>query len=85
MATTHVTAADLKKHVNNLQAIGTQMEREGDPRWIALAQAAALIESLRLGLTVIADTALPPPRFIGLDMAKPGKDMTATFRGASHA
>lgn len=85
MATTHVTAADIKKHVNNLQAIGTQMEGEGDPRWIALAQAAMLLESLRLGLTVIADTDRPPPRFIGLDMAKPGKDMTATYRRASHA
>jgi hypothetical protein len=86
MATTHITAADLKKHVNNLQAIGTQMEREGDPRWIAIAQAAALIESLRLGLTIITETDHPaPPRWIGLDMSKPGKDMTATFRRHSHA
>lgn len=85
MPATHITAADLKKHVNSLQAVGTQMEREGDPRWIALAQAAMLLESLRLGLTVIADTDRPPPRFIGLDMAKPGKDMTATYRRASHA
>lgn len=85
MATTHITAADLKKHVNNLQAIGTQMEREGDTRWIGIAQAAALIESLRLGLTVITETDQPPPRFIGLDMAKPGKDMTAMYRGALHA
>lgn len=54
MPTTRITAADLKKHVNNLQAIGTQMEREGDPRWIALAQAAALLESLRVGRSVIA-------------------------------
>ena len=86
MATTHITAADLKKHVNNLQAIGTQMEREGDPRWIAIAQAAALIESLRLGLTIITETDHPaPPRWIGIDMAKPGKDMTVTFRRPSHA
>jgi len=85
MPATHITAADLKKHVNSLQAVGTQMEREGDPRWIAIAQAAALLESLRVGRSVIAGPATPPLRWIGLDMAKPGKDMTVTFRRTSHA
>lgn len=81
----HITADTIKRHINGLQAIGTQLEREGDPRWIAIAQAAALLESLRVGRSVIAGPATPPLRWIGLDMAKPGKDMTATFRRHSHA
>lgn len=81
----HITADTIKRHINGLQSIGTQLEREGDPRWIAIAQAAALLESLRVGRSVIAGPATPPLRWIGLDMAKPGKDMTATFRRTSHA
>lgn len=81
----HITADTIKRHINGLQAIGTQLEREGDPRWIAIAQAAALLESLRVGRSVIAGPATPPLRWIGLDMAKPGKDMTATFRRTGHA
>lgn len=81
----HITADTIKRHINGLQAIGTQLEREGDPRWIAIAQSAALLESLRVGRSVIAGPASPPLRWIGLDMAKPGKDMTVTFRRTSHA
>lgn len=54
---THITADTIKRHINGLQAIGTQLEREGDPRWIAIAQAAALLESLRVGRSVIAGPA----------------------------
>ena len=81
----HITADTIKRHINGLQAIGTQLEGEGDNRWHEIAEAAALLESLRVGRSVIAGTATPPLRWIGLDMAKPGKDMTATFRRPSHA
>lgn len=87
MATTHISTDKIKQHVNGLQAIGTQMENAGDPRWLPIAQAAALLESLRLGLSVIdgQEAAPPAPRWIGVDMAKPGKDMTATYPGGRHA
>lgn len=82
---THITADTIKRHISALQEIGTQLEGEGDNRWHEIAEAAALLESLRVGRSVIAGTATPPLRWIGLDMAKPGKDMTATFRRPSHA
>lgn len=94
MPTTTVTADELKQHVNRLQSIGTQMESAGDPRWLPIAQSAAILEGLRLGLTTIkaSDQAIDwtginqaQPRFIGIDMAKPGKDTTATYRGDCHA
>lgn len=76
-----ITPADIRKHVNGLQAIGDQLEAAGDPRWLPIAQAAALLEGLRLGLTLIGAEAQPEePRWIGLDMAKPGTDRTVRSR-----
>ena len=83
MATT-ITANDVRKHVNGLQAIGDQMEAAGDPRWLPIAQAAALLEGLRLGLTLIGDAEPPAqPRWIGIDQAKPGTDRAG--RSKHHA
>ena len=78
---TNITAADVRKHVNGLQAIGDQMEAAGDPRWLPIAQAAALLESLRLGLSVVTTEPAPDQRrWIGIDLAKPGTDRTAMNR-----
>lgn len=84
MPTTTITTDDLRKHVNGLQAIGTQMEKADDPRWLPIAQAAALLEGLRLGLVVIEPEGdRPPPRWIGIDLAKPNAERTAF--GGRHA
>lgn len=58
MSTT-LSAADLRRHVDGLQAVGDALEAAGDPRWFPVAQAAAVLEGLRLGL-VMVDASAPP-------------------------
>lgn len=84
---TTITTDRVHQHVNGLQAIGTQMERDGDPRWLPIAQAAAMLEGLRLGLVLIVEPDATPPasRWIGIDTAKPGKDRSAHMTGDCHA
>ncbi len=53
---------DLRRHVERLQAVGDELEAAGDSRWFSIAQAAALIEGLRLGL-VLVDEADEAPEF----------------------
>lgn len=51
---------------------------------IAFLLASTILDALRIGLVTIDRQ--PAPRWIGLDMAKPGKDMTATYQtGGCHA
>lgn len=70
---TVLSPEDLRRHVERLQAVGDELEAAGDPRWFPIAQAAALLEGLRLGLILIDAKA---PRWIGIDMGKPGADRT---------
>lgn len=70
---TILSPEDLRRHVERLQAVGDELEAAGDPRWLPIAQAAALLEGLRLGLTLIEAEA---PLWIGVDMAKTGADRT---------
>ena len=70
---TVLSPEDLRRHVERLRAVGDELEAAGDPRWLPIAQAAALLEGLRLGITLIEAEA---PLWIGVDMAKTGADRT---------
>lgn len=76
---TVITPEALRKHVKNLQAVGDRLEAAGSPDWFPVAQAAAVLDSLRLGLAQIG---VPPPIFIGIDRAD-GQDRTV--RSEHHA
>lgn len=67
---TNMTPEQVATHVRNLQTIGDQLEATNDPRWLPIAQTAATLEALRLGLT-----AIQPPVWIGIDRAN-GPDRT---------
>ena len=60
-----ITSDEVRKHVEQLQAVGDRMEAAGDPRWFSIARAAALLEGLRLGITQIDG---------GFDLAVPGSE-----------
>jgi hypothetical protein len=49
-----VRQKDAKAAVDSLIAIGDQLEAADDPRWFPVARAAALLESLRLGVAEVA-------------------------------
>lgn len=69
MSTTTLTQAQVAKSVANLEAIGTQLEEKDNPEWFAVAQAAAMLESIRLGLATVEAPAFAIP------VTKPGRDM----------
>lgn len=48
-----LTSADLRRHVSRLQEVGDQLEAAGDPRWFPIAQSAAALEGMRLGLVLV--------------------------------
>ena len=82
--TTTITSAEVQGIVIGLQTMGDQMEDAADPRWLKIAQAAALLEGLRLGITEITSGGLPA-RWVGIDTEKPGKDTPAIDWRARHA
>lgn len=59
--------------VIRLETIGDRLEAAGNPDWLAIAQAAALLEGIRLGITEISGDA-PPEIWFGVDLAR-GPDM----------
>lgn len=71
MPTVRITQQQAVETSNRLENLGTRLELAGDPDWYIAAVAAALLESLRLGLTTIE-----PPVWIGIDLAVPGTDKT---------
>jgi hypothetical protein len=80
--TVTMTSDELRRHVERLQAVGDQMEAAGDPRWFSIASAAAVLEGLRLGITLIVDSdASKQMAFSGFDPAKPGKDRSVFWVG----
>ncbi|MDP3440981.1 MAG: hypothetical protein U0989_02610 [Azonexus sp.] len=68
-AITQQQATDMAKRLENL---GMRLELDKSPDWYTVAKAAALLESIRLGLAAIE----PPPVIFGFDMAAPGADIT---------
>ena len=79
-----ISSDEMRRHVERLQAVGDKMEAAGDPRWFSIARAAALLEGLRLGITLIDDTEPSgQPQIFGMDPAKPGADRT--LRSEIHA
>lgn len=78
---TPVPNAKVQELVIKLEAIGDRLEAAGNPAWLAIAQAASLLEGIRLGITEIATDA-PPENWFGIDMGT--GDRTA-FGGGHHA
>lgn len=78
MSTAAISQQQARDMAKRLENLGMRLELDKSPDWFTVAKAAAMIESLRLGLATIE----PPPVF-GFDMA-PGADQTAT-RSSSHA
>lgn len=46
-----VSSANIARLVNELQTIGDRFEKRKNSNWLPIARAAAILESLRLGLT----------------------------------
>lgn len=80
--TTTITSEEVAKIVIELQEFGDRLEAKRDPNWLKIARAAALLEALRLGIATIPDAGLPP-RFIGVDLGKPGTERSVC--GGRHA
>lgn len=79
MSTVAITQQQAKDMVQRLENFGRRLELDKSPDWFHCAKAAAMLESLRLGLATIE----PQPTF-GFDLAAPCADQTAT-RSSSHA
>lgn len=47
---TPVSSANIARLVNELQTIGDRFEKRGNKSWLPIARAAAILESLRLGI-----------------------------------
>lgn len=76
---TTITQQQLKQAVGQLERLGTDLERQGSPDWAIPAIAAAILESLRLGLATIEPT--KPAPWIGIDLGTGDR----TVFGAHHA
>lgn len=72
MSTTTITQQQAVLLAKRLEGLGVRLENQGSPDWFIVASAAALIESLRVGLSAIE----PHPVWIGIDLAAPGADQT---------
>lgn len=71
MSTTTITQQQAVLLAKRLEGLGVRLENQGSPDWFIVASAAALIESLRVGLS-----AIEPPFWIGIDLAAPGTEQT---------
>lgn len=80
---TPVPSAKVQELVIKLEAIGDRLEAAGKPEWVTVAQAAALLEGIRLGITQIATDA-PPDHWFGIDLST-GPDRTVTNPRGRHA
>lgn len=67
---TVITQEQAASMVKRLEDLGTRLENSGSPDWFVVAQAAAIIQSLRHGLYTVES-----PVWIGVDMAA-GQDQT---------
>lgn len=59
-----ITQEQATNLVKRLETIGTGLELSGNPDWFVVAQAAVIIQSLRLGLARVEK-----PVWIGIDLA----------------
>lgn len=80
---TVITQQEAAPMVKRLENLGCRLEVNTpsspySPDWFIVAKAAAMLESLRLGLS-----AIEPPIWIGVDMAAPGAEQTV--RSIFHA
>lgn len=79
MSTAAITQQQARDMAKRLENLGMRLELDKSPDWFTVAKAAAMLESIRLGLATIE----PPPVIWGLDMAAPGADITV--RSTFHA
>ena len=77
MSTATITQQQAKQLVQQLEALANRMETKKDADWIAVAKAAALLESLRLGLATITPA---QTEWLRIDIAKPGSEQPVTRR-----
>lgn len=79
MSTAAITQQQARDMAKRLENLGMRLELDKSPDWFAVAKAAAMLESLRLGLAAIE----PPPVIFGFDIAAQGADRTV--RSPFHA
>lgn len=48
-----ISCGQAERMVDRLTAVGERLEAEARPEWLVVAQAAALIEAIRLGLLTV--------------------------------
>lgn len=82
MSTVTISQQQAATMVKQLENLGQRLESINNPDWYTVARAAAMLESLRLGLATIAPE---PAIWLGIDMGIPGTDKTVTFQGRHHA
>lgn len=51
-----IPQAQTRQIVSDLTVLGDQLEAQNNPLWIRVAQAAAALEGLRLGVAVVEQT-----------------------------